>query len=203
MAEAFCLWRYKMLEFISAFRHHTSDIARMNADMVVDLLRPQLEHQPSNIIHLTFDTASQSRINKKLYMFNLDKFISNSVTLGVVNRFSTLLIVVVLFTACSDIDPSIANTPFGMTSIHYEFIIILLSMIAGWGMIIGGIVLMLLGLTGEVEFFIDAVDFKARILNASPGLVLTLIGAYVVLKSRMDIKAHKGDGRKENSEPFS
>jgi hypothetical protein len=90
-----------------------------------------------------------------------------------------------------------------MTSIHYEFIIILLSMIAGWGMIIGGIVLMLLGLTGEVEFFIDAVDFKARILNASPGLVLTLIGAYVVLKSRMDIKAHKGDGRKENSEPFS
>lgn len=29
-------------------------------------------------------------------MFNLDKFISNSVTLGVVNRFSTLLIVVVL-----------------------------------------------------------------------------------------------------------
>ena len=43
MAEAFCLWRYKMLEFISAFRHHTSDIARMNADMVVDLLRPQLE----------------------------------------------------------------------------------------------------------------------------------------------------------------
>ena len=136
-------------------------------------------------------------------MFNFDKFISNSVTLGVVNRFSTLLIVVVLFTACSDIDPSIANTPFGMTSIHYEFIIILLSMIAGWGMIIGGIVLMLLGLTGEVEFFIDAVDFKARILNASPGLVLTLIGAYVVLKSRMDIKAHKGDGRKENSEPFS
>ena len=29
--------------FVSAFRHHTSDIARMNADMVVELLRPQLE----------------------------------------------------------------------------------------------------------------------------------------------------------------
>ena len=33
----------KMLEFISAFRHHTSDIARMNMDMVVNLFRPQLE----------------------------------------------------------------------------------------------------------------------------------------------------------------
>jgi len=39
----------KMLEFISAFRHHTSDIARMNADMVVDLLRPQLEVTKENI----------------------------------------------------------------------------------------------------------------------------------------------------------
>ena len=55
-----------MLEFISAFRHHTSDIARMNADMIVELLRPQLEHHPSNIIHLTFDTASQ---NKNSFLF--------------------------------------------------------------------------------------------------------------------------------------
>ena len=51
MAEAFCLWRYKMLEFISAFRHHTSDIARMNMDMVVNILRPQLEHQTSYFSH--------------------------------------------------------------------------------------------------------------------------------------------------------
>ena len=28
---------------VSAFRHHTSDIARMNMDMVVNILRPQLE----------------------------------------------------------------------------------------------------------------------------------------------------------------
>lgn len=75
-------------------------------------------------------------------MFNLDKFISDSVTTGLINRLS---IIVLLLTACSEIDTSIANTPFGMTSIHYEFIIILLSMFAGWSMIIGGIVLMLFG----------------------------------------------------------
>lgn len=138
-----------------------------------------------------------------LHMFNLDKFIAGGVTYGVENKFPTLLTIVVLLTACSDIDPSIANTPFGMTAIHYEFIIILLSMIAGWGMIIGGIVMMFLGLSGEVEFFIDAVDFKARLLNASPGLVLTLIGAFIVLKSRMNIKANKGNKREENTEHFS
>lgn len=75
-------------------------------------------------------------------MFNLDKFISDSVTTRLINRLS---IIVLLLTACSEIDTSIANTPFGMTSIHYEFIIILLSMFAGWSMIIGGIVLMLFG----------------------------------------------------------
>lgn len=59
-----------------------------------------------------------------------------------------------------------------------------------------------MGLTGEVELFIDAVDFNARIINVSPGLVLTLIGAYIVLKSRMDIKVHKNDGREENTDSF-
>lgn len=125
-------------------------------------------------------------------MFNLDKFISDNIVYKMISRFAFLFATVVFLSACSEIDSSIANTPFGMTLIHYEFIIILLSMFAGWTMIIGGITLIVLGLVGEVELIIDAVDFNARLVNASPGLVLTLIGAYIVMNSRMDFKAHKG-----------
>lgn len=136
-------------------------------------------------------------------MFNLGKFISDSIVYKMTSRFTIIFAIVVLLTACSEIDSSIANTPFGMTLIHYEFIIILLSMFAGWTMIIGGITLIVLGLTGEVELIINAVDFNARLVNASPGLILTLIGAYIVLKSRMNFKAHKGNNKDDNSKQFS
>lgn len=135
-------------------------------------------------------------------MFNLGKYISGSIVYKMTNRFLILFAIVVLLSACSEIDSSIANTPFGMTLIHYEFIIILLSMVAGWTMIIGGIILIVLGLTGEIELIIDTVDFNARLVNASPGLILALIGAYIVLKSRMDFKAHKDNNKDDNSEHF-
>ena len=131
-------------------------------------------------------------------MFNLDKFISDSVIYKMRSRVPLLFAIVVLLTACSEIDPSIANTPFGMTLIHYEFIIIMFSMFAGWGMIISGITLIVLGLVGEAELIIDAADFNARLVNASPGLILILIGAYVVIKSRMDLKALKGNKMDNN-----
>lgn len=102
----------------------------------------------------------------------------------------TLAVVVALFSGCSmDIDPTVANTPFGMQALHYEFIIVLLSLIGGIGCLVAGIVLTILGFTGSIEWIVEASGFTSRLINASPGIVLMIIGFWLTLKSRLKIKA--------------
>lgn len=118
----------------------------------------------------------------------------------VLDFFLLLMLTMIMVSCSAEIDPAVANTPFGMNAIRYEYIIVLLSMFAGWGLIIGGIALLLLGLTGNVELVMEAIDMKARLVNASPGLVMALIGAYVVIKSRMNIKSKKNDNIPDKTE---
>ena len=104
----------------------------------------------------------------------------------------TLAIVVALFSGCTmDINPSVANTQFGMQALHYEFIIVLISLIGGIGCIIAGIILTILGFTGSIEWIVEASGFTSRLINASPGIVLMIIGFWLTLKSRLNIKAKK------------
>ena len=104
----------------------------------------------------------------------------------------TLAIVVVLFSGCTmDIDPSVANTQFGMQALHYEFIIVLISLIGGIGCLATGIVLTVLGFTGSIEWIVEAPGFTSKLINASPGIVLMIIGFWLTLKSRLKIKAKK------------
>ncbi len=101
--------------------------------------------------------------------------------------------------SCSDeLDPSVANTLFGMTALKYEYIIVLLSMIGGYTLIIGGVILMLLGLSGNVEWIVEAASVQSKLVNASPGLVMILVGALLVWKSRMDVKVKRGDNEKQD-----
>ena len=88
-----------------------------------------------------------------------------------------------------DIDPSVANTQFGMQALQYEFIIVLISLIGGIGCLIAGIVLTVLGFTGSIEWIVEASGFTSRLINASPGIVLMIIGFWLTLKSRLKIKA--------------
>ncbi len=98
--------------------------------------------------------------------------------------------ILVLLNGCTiDIDPSVTNTPFGMQALHYEFIIILLSLIGGIGCLIAGIVLTVLGFTGSIEWIVEVSGFTSRLINASPGIVLMILGAFLILKSRIKIKA--------------
>ena len=102
----------------------------------------------------------------------------------------TLAVVIALFSGCSiDINPSVANTQFGMQALHYEFIIVLISLIGGIGCIIAGIILTILGFT--IEWIVEASGFTSRLINASPGIVLMIIGFWLTLKSRLNIKAKK------------
>lgn len=111
------------------------------------------------------------------------------------NRIYQYVVVVMLLmtlVSCKEsLDPSVANTLFGLTALKYEFIITLLSLISGFTMVIGGLVLIGLGLNGNIEWIIQASDFQSRLLNSSPGLVLALAGALLIWRSRMNIKVTK------------
>lgn len=99
---------------------------------------------------------------------------------------------VVLFSSCrEDIDPSIANTPFGMLSLIMEFITVFAIIIGGYVLIIAGIVVMLLGLNGNIEWVMEAAGFTSRLANASPGIVIIIAGTYLVSKGKIDVKAKK------------
>lgn len=104
----------------------------------------------------------------------------------------TLAVVVALFSGCSmDIDPTVANTQFGMQALHFEFVIVLISLIGGIGCLIAGIILTILGFTGSIEWIVEASGFTSKLINASPGIVLIIIGFWLTLKSRLKIKAKK------------
>lgn len=101
----------------------------------------------------------------------------------------TLAVVVALFSGCTmDIDPSVANTQFGMQALHYEFIIVLLSLIGGIGCLVAGIILTVLGFTGSIEWIVETSSFTSKLINASPGIMLMIIGFWLTLKSRLKIK---------------
>lgn len=109
--------------------------------------------------------------------------------------FATLLL---FLGGCTmDIDPSVANTPFGMQALNYEFIIVLISLIGGIGCLIAGIVLTVLGFTGSIEWIVEASGFSSKLINASPGIVLMVIGLWLTLKSRLKIKVRKHNLKQE------
>lgn len=104
----------------------------------------------------------------------------------------TLAVVVALFSGCSmDIDPTVANTQFGMQALHFEFVIVLICLIGSIGCLIAGIILTILGFTGSIEWIVEASGFTSKLINASPGIVLIIIGFWLTLKSRLKIKAKK------------
>lgn len=100
-----------------------------------------------------------------------------------------LLLLAVLVSCKEDIDPSLANTQFGMLSLIFEFITVFAIIIGGYFLIIFGIIVMILGLSGNIDWVIESVGFSSRIVNASPGLVMILVGAFLVSKGKMDVKA--------------
>ena len=103
-----------------------------------------------------------------------------------------IAVMVVLFSSCrEDIDPSIANTPFGMLSLIMEFITVFAIIIGGYVLIIVGVVVMLLGLNGNIEWVMEAAGFTSRLANASPGIVMIIAGTYLVSKGKIDVKAKK------------
>ncbi len=125
-------------------------------------------------------------MNKGLIVTSVDEMLEKK-------KYIFIVIMLVVLASCQDIDSSVANTLFGLTALKYEFIIVLLSLISGITMIIAGVVFMALGLNGNIEWIVEATDFHSRMINASPGLVLAIVGGFLVWRSRMNIKVTKGN----------
>ena len=125
-------------------------------------------------------------MNKGLIFTSVDEMLEKK-------KYIFIVIMLMVLASCQDIDPSVANTLFGLTALKYEFVIVLLSMISGITMIIAGVVFLALGLNGNIEWIVEATDFHSRMINASPGLVLAIAGGFLVWRSRMNIKVTKGN----------
>lgn len=114
--------------------------------------------------------------------------------------FITFVALLLLLAGCIvDIAPSVANTPFGMQALNYEFIIVLISLIGGIGCLIAGIVLTVLGFTGSIEWIVEVSGVSSKLINASSGIVLMVIGLWLTLKSRLKIKVRKHDFENKES----
>lgn len=107
-------------------------------------------------------------------------------------RYYILLLLLVVLVSCKeDIDPSLANTQFGMLSLIFEFITVFAIIIGGYLLIIFGIIVLILGLSGNIDWVMESVGFSSHLVNASPGLVMIIVGAFLVSRGKMDVKATK------------
>ena len=57
---------------------------------------------------------------------------------------------------------------------------ILIGICAGVLFAVGGVILALLGISGAVEFVVESASLKARLTNASPGVVLAAMGMIII-----------------------
>lgn len=59
-------------------------------------------------------------------------------------------------------------------------------------LIVSGVLLMLLGLTGSVDFGISGSGFDVAVKRASPGLVLTILGTILSLLYKPNVRVKNG-----------
>lgn len=100
----------------------------------------------------------------------------------------TFFILVVLQSCYAEIDPTVSNTLFGLSAIKYEFIITLISLCSGILCLIGGFILIILGFAGSIDWIVEVSGFSSKLINASPGIILLIVGLIIVLNSRIKVK---------------
>ena len=113
----------------------------------------------------------------------------------------------ILFCNCSiSIDPDLANTPEGSKiisdALHQEYLTFLLPFISGSVCIIGGVILTFLGVSGNITWIVEVTGFTSRLANASPGIVLMVIGALLICSKKYEVKIQKESNQKKIKNPW-
>ena len=142
-------------------------------------------------------------------MFNLDKFISDSVLFRpvsmfapdieankfklIMKKFVILFIAVSVLVSCTeDMPANMANSFAGLLAIWGEVILAILAMFTGIGMIAVGWWLTYAGYTGDYQLFIKGGTLEASLVNATPGVLLIVLGVVVIIyRAKINIKLRK------------
>ena len=108
---------------------------------------------------------------------------------------------------CSlSIDPDLANTVEGSKiirdAVHIEFLSFLLPFISGTACIIGGIILTILGFSGNITWIVEVSGFTSRLANASPGIILIIIGALLICSKKYEVRIQKENEQKKVRNPW-
>ena len=70
----------------------------------------------------------------------------------------------------------------------------IMTSMGGWAIIIMGILVFKWGLSGEANLFIETKRFTFRLLNAGPGVLVTLFGAFLLISNQFNKLEIKDNG---------
>lgn len=73
---------------------------------------------------------------------------------------------------------------------------VLTGMVVGALFLLAGFTLCILGVTGTIQFFLEAGGTKARLLNASPGVFFAFLGTIIMWKYKPNIQENKTEEKK-------
>jgi hypothetical protein len=73
----------------------------------------------------------------------------------------------------------------------YQLIYSLAGLVLGLACIVGGIVLFLRGVTGSTSWTAKMIGAESQVSDAAPGVVLFIVGLFIVFVTRFGIKVKK------------
>jgi hypothetical protein len=82
-----------------------------------------------------------------------------------------------------------------MDPVQVRFVQLLVVEILGALLCIGGLILLFLGTTGKIGFFVKGPGIQARLTNGTPGLVIALIGVVLIAFSLKGSVRHETSGQ--------
>lgn len=98
-------------------------------------------------------------------------------------------------------------TTSGLWQISARFVQLFIAEALGAVLRVGGLVLLFLGATGKINVFVKGAGAQARLTDASPGLIVALVGLALVwlsLRGHVERQENTGGGNTSNSlAPFS
>lgn len=83
------------------------------------------------------------------------------------------------------------HDPRLLAVIRYQFFYSLLGFIVGLACVMGGMVLFFSGIAGAVDWSIKIGNAESTLANGSPGIVLFIVGLFIVWISRFSVKFKK------------
>lgn len=87
--------------------------------------------------------------------------------------------------------PDLKDKEFWKKAILYQVVYSLAGLILGLVCMIGGIILFLRGVTGSTSWTADILGTKSSIADAAPGVILFIVGLFIVLITKFDVSIKK------------